>query len=574
MSKPAPIRVNDMVATRPELVAEHGVVACGHPLAAEAGARMFRQGGNAVDAAIAASFAECVVEPHNCTIGGYARLALYSPARGFDTVDAYARAPGAARADMFESDTGQPLLYYGHPSVLGNQADRGYLAPAVPGAVAGFCAAHALGGRLPLAQVMEPAIELARAGLAVEWKLALTIGENLADLARFPDIAALLLPEGRVPKSRNAWHRGERISLDALAGTLVAIAATGPDAFYRGPVAEAIGAHVARGGGVLSAADLAGYAPKRLRETPARYRGLDYITANDQVGYEALGILARFDLAAIDPDSATFRHLMAEVLAHAFTDNMTWYGDPDFEQSPVRGLGSDAFAGHRAGSIRLDRAAARPVLAGDPWPFDLPPPSPPDAPDGLSVGGIHGTSQVAAADREGNLVAVCLSVSSAFGSCIHEPGTGVLLNNAMRNFDPRPGRPNSIAPGKMPIFAVPTLVAARDGRPAFAIAGSGGYRITTGVLHTLVNVTDFRMPLQAAVDTPRVHCQGNVTYVDGRIPSSVRDALAAMGHEVVVQQDDPGGLYFSRVAAVRVDPLSGLLHAASGPAWYSAAAGV
>ena len=172
------------------------------------------------------------------------------------------------------------------------------------------------------------------------------------------------------------------------------------------------------------------------------------------------------------------------------------------------------------------------------------------------------------------MASLITSLSNAFGSLVLVPGTGVLLNDGMQNFDPRPGRANSIAPGKMPIFGVPAIVAAKDGDAVFAAAGSGGYRITTGVLHTMVHAVDFGLGLQAAVDAPRVHCQGDETFVDTRIPPDVRVRLAELGHEVVPQEEVPGTFFFGRVSAVRRDPVTGLLHAASGPAWHTAAAGV
>jgi gamma-glutamyltranspeptidase/glutathione hydrolase len=383
-----------------------------------------------------------------------------------------------------------------------------------------------------------------------------------------------LLRNDEVPRVVSGFGRGDRIEFADLAETLRRIAREGAAGFYAGPVAEAIEREVTAHGGILTAADLAAYRPKIMREKTASYRGYDYVTANDQVGYEALNILDRFDLTGYGPDSPEFRHLMAEALGHAFTDNMVHYGDPDHTRSPVHGLASREFAAQRAAGIRLDRAAARPIAAADPWPYDAAEAAPEIVAAERSAGGVAGTSQMAAADREGNLATLCTSLTSSFGSLVLVPGTGVFLNNSMQNFDPRPDRANCIAPGKMPIFAVPTIAAGRDGRAVFGAAGSGGYRITTGVLHTMVYALDFGMSLQAAIDAPRVHCQGEETVVDGRIPEHVRDRLTAMGHTVAVADEDPGTLAFARVVAVGIDPATGLLHAASGPAWSTAAAGL
>src|SRR5262249_24078946 len=245
---------------------------------------------------------------------------------------------------------------------------------------------------------------------------------------------------------------------------------------------------------------------------------------------------------------------------------------PDFvPTAPVDALGSRAFGARRAAMIDRARALPRPLAAIEPGsaPTGGPrritnPPWPPR---------LAGTRQMAAADPEGHMGSLLTSISA--GSYVAVPETGVILNNGMNNFDPRPGRPNSIAPGKMPIFAVPTLVAvAENGRAVFAAGGSGGYRITTAILHPLVHWHDFKMSLADAVAAPRVHCQGKDTYVDERIAPDVRAALAALGHRVVVQGDSPGLNAYGRVPAVAFDPSTGLLSAACGPPWLGAAGGL
>jgi gamma-glutamyltranspeptidase/glutathione hydrolase len=563
------------VQSRTEVVAERGVISAGHMRVAEAGVRMFEEGGNAVDATVAGGYTAFVVEPAQAGLGGYGRLAMFmAESRDFVTIDHYVRAPRLARADMFEVDASQPRMYYGWPRVAGQGNECGHLAAGVPGAVAGLCLAQERYGRLSLAQVLEPAIEAAEEGIPVTWSLVLAITARLEGIRSLPETAAVFLPGGSPPKLSGLDRDADRIYLPDLVQTLRRIASHGAAGFYTGPVAEAIEREFQANGGVLTAEDLAAYEPKLLREQPARYRGHAYVTANDPVGYETLNILDHFDLARHGAESVEFRHLMAEALGHAFADNMTHYGDPDFTESPVNGLSSRTFGAERARFIDPSRAAPRPIAPADPWPYDSDAIAPDVLPVTPSRGGVRGTSQIAAVDREGNMVALITSLSNAFGSLVLVPGTGVLLNDGMQNFDPRPGRANSIAPGKMPIFAVPAIVAAQDGEAVFAAAGSGGYRIAAAVLHTMVHALDFGLDLQAAVDAPRVHCQGEETFVDTRVPSDVQARLAGMGHQVVPQEEAPGTFFFGRVSAVRRDPESGLLHAASGPAWHTAAAGV
>ena len=574
MRTPHPMRLSHLRATRTEVVAEHGVATGGHVNEAEAGVRMLQAGGNAIDALVAAAFTGYVVEQEQCSLGGYIRIAIYSAERReFTTIDAFVRVPEKYRPELFQPDNSAPLTYYEHPPTLGDAAESGHLAAAVPGAVAGLCAAHEMFGRLPLAQVLEPAIEAAEAGVLVTWNLALSMHHRLNAIRALPNSAALLLRNGDLPEVASAYEAGDRIDTRDLAQTLRLIAQHGAAGFYAGPMAEAIDREFSQNGGILSAADLANYRPKIMREKPARYRGHDYITANDQITYEALNILEHFDLAAYGPDSLEYRHLMAEALGHAFTDNIAHYGDPEFVRSPVDGLASRAFAADRAKGLRLDHAASRPIQHGNPWPFEADGQPPEMLSARPTLGRIAGTSQMAAADREGNLVTCITSVGNSFGSLVVVPGTGVFLNNAMRNFDPRPDHPNSYQPGKMPIFAVPTLAMAKDGRALFGGCGSGGYKITTGVMHTLVNMLDFGMGLQEAIDGPRVHCQGRATEVDSRIPAEVQARLAALGHEVVPKEEGPGNTHFGRVNAIYIDPKTGLLHAGTGPAWHSAAAG-
>jgi len=553
-------------------VAEHGVVTGGEMAEAQAGVEILQAGGNAMDAVIAAAFVGFVVEPASCGIGGYGHLSYFRAADvSFATIDHYARAPQAARADMFELGPPHELKYYGFPYTKGHRAEMGFLAPAVPGAVAGLFEAHSRYGRLPWAALIAPAIVAAEAGLAVTWKLLLMIAQREVDIRRYRPLANWLMPAGRLPLIAGQIGTGERLDCSALAGTLRLIRDKGAAGFHDGPVARSIARTIAQGGGILTTEDISSYRPRILQENPCRYRGHDYITAFDQVGYEALNILGHFDLASMGPDSLEFRHVMAEALAMAYVDSMAHYGDPDHTQSPVDGLVSSGFAAERAASIRMNLAIARPVAAGDPWPYSAT--RRPIVPATPGRSGVAGTSQMAVCDGEGNMASLIVSHSSAFGSLIMDPETGVILNNCMQNFDPRPQTANRIEPGKMPIFAAPTLVAARDGKASFAAAGSGGYRITTGVLHSFIHAVDFGMSIQAAVDAPRVHCQGDETYVDARIAASQRDAMAKMGHRVVAQIDDPGLNAFARVNAIKVDPTTGLRHAGTGPAWASAAAG-
>lgn len=540
---------------------DHGAVAAGHVREVEAGERMLAQGGNAVDAVVAAAFTGFVVEPVSCGLGGYGHLSMFLADGGrFVTVDHGPRAPGASRADMFELADAYDGGDYDWPQVVGRRNEVGALATAVPGAVAGLCAAHEQAGRLPLAQVLEPAIEAADAGLEVAWNVVLATVSRLPEIREIPSAAAFLL-DGGDPLTHDPYFRPtRRLDTSALAATLRAVAAEGPAGFHGGAAARAIEAEVARGGGILTAADIEAYRPKIIHESPGSFRGVEYVTANDQVGYEVLNLLDQFPVAA--EGSAEFYHLMAEAFGHAFVDNVVWFGDDEHVDSPLAGLAGREFARARAADIRLDRAAPRPITAADPRPFDPGAKSP-------------GTTQMTAADVDGNVAALITTVGHDFGSLVYVAEVGCFLNSSMVNYDPRPGRGNSIAPGKMPYFAVPSIVAARDGRAVYGACGSGGYRILSGVVHAFVHAVDFDMPVDAAVAAPRVYCQGQETFVDDRIPAAVRDRLTELGHTVVAEASLPGAEPFARVSAVALaHPADGVVcTSASDPPWSTAAGG-
>jgi gamma-glutamyltranspeptidase/glutathione hydrolase len=240
---------------------------------------------------------------------------------------------------------------------------------------------------------------------------------------------------------------------------------------------------------------------------------------------------------------------------------MVWAGDPAAHPGLSATLRSAAYAEERAAEIRPDAAAARPVAAGRPvaaaWP--------------VGTGGTAGTTQVVAADADGGLTVVITTIGQDFGGLAFVPEAGVFLNSGMANFDPRPGRVNSIAPGRMPLFGVPAMIAVEDGRAVLCCGGSGGWRITSGVVHAVLGVLDHGLAASEAVAAPRVWCEGDETFVDARVPAAVREELARRGHRVVVQELTPAWEPFGRVSLVTVDA-DGRLEAASDPPWHGAAA--
>lgn len=495
----------------PLLECEHGICAGGHPSEAEAGAAMLSAGGNAVDAAVAAAFVGFVVEQLDCGLGGFARISVFSPHQARSTsFDGYVRAPAAARPDMFEPAVDAAMTYYGHPPTAGDRARHGALAVATPGAVAALCEAHAGFGKLPLAQVIEPAISAADRGAAFSGRDVVAIARHLERIRELPDTAAALLPGGRLPRVPAQDGDADRLDTTALAGTLRAIAAGGAGAFYRGRIGAALADYVAGLGGILNADDLAAVAAPGVREQPRRYRDHQLTTCLDPIGYRALELLEQVPIADHPAESFETRDAFARSLAGAFADTI----------------------------------------------------------------GLSGTSQMVALDREGFAVSIITAVGWDYGSLVYVPDAGLFLNNGMSYFDPRPGRLHSIAPGKAPVFGAPTLVAWTDGGPRLACAGSGGYRIQTAVLHTTSHVIDRGFDPEQALEHPRVHGQGGPTLVDSRIPEHVVDALRRAGHDVELRTESADTLHFGRACAVERDPRTGALRGSAAPHWLTGVAGV
>lgn len=548
---------------RSEIRGAGGVVATGHPVSAEIGSGVLVAGGNAVDAVIAAAFASFVVEPGQCGIGGHGRMSIHLAKSGRSIgIDHFIRAPAAATPEAYA----QAL----HRSGSDARAIQhtGALAVGIPGAIAGLCEAQRRFATRPLAALVAPAIALARADIIVDQRMALQITQRAGELQRFPEAAALLMPGGLPPRAPSWTGEPARLDGTAMARTLERIAADGAAAFHDGPIAAAIAATIRDAGGLLTAGDLAAYRPHVFQQPEFNYRGTRYVTAGDLIAVETLNILECFDLRGLDPDGATGHHLFAEALGQAFVDGFRHAGDPAHLATPLDGLASKRFAAERAAAIDPTRARV-PVPAGDPWPHQRR--------EGAAEGAqplpaFAGTTQICAADRDGNVAALITSLGSAFGSLVAVPGTGILLGNAMQWFDPRPGRFNSVGPGRMPLYAAPVLIAFDGERALGAIVGSGGYRIQTGVLQPLLGLVDRGLAAQAAVEYPRLHSEGDGRVdIDIRVSAATRAALAAMGHRLNVLDPAALGGGLGRASLVWRDPEGGWQAAAE--AWSGGTAG-
>lgn len=554
------ISTTQLAQVQSSIASRSGMVTANHRLAAEAGAAILEQGGNAVDAIVATAFAAPVVEPAMSGIGGRGYMVIHDARTGDALViDGHERVPRAARPDMFTIDTSKPMPEQPNPGwgfqfpVVDDANATGHLAVAVPGVLGALAIAHRRYGRLPLATVLAPAIALAANGFEMTVPLSVAIARSRDKLARFPATAEIFLRGGRAPLP------GERFVQADLARTYETLARDGLESFYRGEIGQALVAEMERAGGILSASDLAEFQPRVWdRPLSGTYRGYRLLTAPEATGgvtlIEIMNVLEGYDLAALDACAIENYHLLLEAMRVAFRDRVAFVDDPAFNPVPFRGLISKEYAKTRRETIRRDRAQET-SGPGDPWAFDEAGNSP--LPQGPTVSwGPHGgdTTHFTVVDRDGMTISMTQSLIDAFGSGVVVPGTGMLLNSAMHNYNPIPGQIGSIAPWKRAShYGTPTIVLREDGRPAVAIGGAGGTMVPTGIVQILVNVLDRGWSIQDAVAAPRVHCEGWDSLVDGRIEPAVIAELEAMGHRLVVRHPGYAQPAFSRINAIAFD---------------------
>ncbi|MXP62044.1 gamma-glutamyltransferase [Roseomonas sp. M0104] len=502
---------------RPAL-ASKGMVVTNHPVASAAGAEMLLAGGNAIDAAIAALFTLTVVEPMMVGPlgGGVAHLRL---ADGRHLVlDGLSTAPAAARPDMYctLSDT---LPDY--QETEGRENAVGVLAMAVPGALAGWCKALAEHGTLPLAEVLRPAVRAAAEGFRVTAYLTGAIQDAAADLARDPGLAATFLPDGGPPAV------GTLLRQPVLAESLRLIAEQGPAALYGGELGRALAAHMAATGGLIGTGDLESYATVEREPVIGHYRGFEVLappppSSSGVHMTQMLNLLEGFDLAALGSGSAETVHLLAEALKMAFADRAVATADPAFINVPVEKLTSKDYAAERRALLRRD--------AAQDWAPGIPPAE------------SANTTHVTVADSAGNIVATTQTINSLFGARFSIPGTGLIANNYMFNFDPHPGKALSVAPGKRVFTSMAPTIVRKGGRPAFALGLPGGLRIFGSAMQAVINLIDHGMDLQDAVEAPRIWTNGHTLELEPTVAAEVEAKLAALGHRVQRVKHIGGGM--------------------------------
>ena len=537
------------------VTAEHALVVTTDVYASELGAQIMREGGNAVDAAIAISFALAVVRPRAGNIGGGGFMVVRMADGTTAALDYREKAPLEATRDMFLDDRGE----------LTDKSEVGHLAAGVPGSVMGMWEAHQRFGTLPWANLVEPAAELAD-GFEVHERFRRDIVRSERGLRLFETTAATFLPGGRIV------DLGETFSQPELAATLRRIRDRGADGFYRGETADLIVAEMARGDGLISHRDLEAYTATWRDPIEFTYRGFTVLSmppssSGGTTMAEIANILENYELAEMPWHSTPMVHLLAESWRRSYADRNEYLADPDFIQVPVERLTAKAYAAERAADI-TDRATP----SADVGPGLEPPRE-----------GDH-TTHFSIVDAFGNAVAVTTTLNLSFGSKVTVAGAGFVLNDEMDDFSAKPGTPNffglvqgednAVEPGKRMLSAMtPTIVSRPDGTPFFVTGSPGGSRIITTVFQTIMNVVDYGMNVVQAVNAPRVHHQhlpDQILYERGALLPGVMAELEARGHTMVERVED-GGMS-GVVQAIMVMP-DGTLEAASDPRGRGAAVG-
>jgi len=522
LAQVAPVARVTPIPPAQTILARNGMIVAQEQRAARIGVEILDRGGNAVDAAVAVGFALAVTYPRAGNIGGGGFMVIHLAKTGEDiAIDYRETAPAAATETMFLDASGEADPKKSRDSAL---------SIGVPGTVAGLALAHAKygSGNLPLAELIAPAITLARNGVEIVDDIADTLPQAQPRIARWSSSAPVFLnSDGHV------LMPGQDLLQPDLAITLRAIAAEGPKGFYEGPVAEKIVAAVRKAGGIMTTEDLKNYSA--VLRTPVRgnYRGYDIVSMPPPSSggvhlIEMLNILEAYDMAALGAGTPQSLHLLIEVLKRAYADRAAFLGDPDAVKIPISGLLSKKYAASLRATIGDKATPAADIKPGKP-----------DIYEG------DNTTHFSVIDRDGNAVSNTYTLNFSYGVGLVAEGTGVLLNNELDDFTAKPGTPNAYGligytsnlpgPRKRPLSSMTPTIIMKDGKPVLITGSPGGSRIISTVLQVIVNAIDFRMPIDAAVSAPRLHhqWQPDEVIVEPGFPPDVLDALTIRGHKIV-----------------------------------------
>ena len=528
--------------------AQKAMVVSIESLATDAGVEVMEQGGNAIDAAVATGVALAVVHPQAGNIGGGGFMLIRLADGKLHFLDYREKAPAAATVDMYWDKQG---------NVVPGLSTTGYKAIGVPGSVAGMAMAEKKWGKLGLPKVMAPAIRLAREGFALPWEYAVDFHNK--HLGEFPESKRIFQRDG------NFYEAGAVFKQPELARTLETIAAN-PDDFYHGQLAEQIAADVKKGGGIMTAQDLASYEVKEREVVHGTYRGYDVYSApppsSGGVGLvEILNILEKFDLTSMGADSAEAMHLTVEAYRRAFMDRADFMGDPDFAKVPVAQLIDKSYANAWRESINPQHASISKDLKRPAGTFnDLD-----KVAKAATASEPDETTHYSVVDGDGNAVSVTTTLNGTFGSAVTAEGLGFLLNNEMDDFAAKVGVPNmygliqgpanAVGANKRPLSAMTPTIVTKDDKLFLVLGSPGGPTIITTVANVLMGVIDYGLDIQQAVDAPRFHNQwlpDKVAVERKRFSPDTLKLLQNEGHVI-----DDHNFYWGDAECIMIDPKTG-----------------
>ncbi len=495
-----------------------GMAVSNHPLASAAGLEMLAAGGNAVDAAVAMQFALTVVEPMMVGLIGGTTCHIRLADGSHRILDGMSAVPKSGHPDMYKPVPGAAPEVY---DVEGQENLVGPKSVATPGSLRAWCLALERFGTMSLADVMQPAIRHAARGFSVTPYLSDCIKDAGPDLSKDKLAAALLLPNGTPLKA------GERLVQAQYAEALTLVSQQGEKALHGGPLGDLLVECMEKTGGFVRRNDLTGYKVEERAPIRGHYRGWEILgppppAASGVHIAQMLNILEAYDIAKMGFGTVDTLHLLAEVLKIAFADRAEASGDPDFVKVPVERIVSRDYADQRRKLLDIARATQ--------WS------------GGLQAAEGQDTTHLTVADGKGNVVSTTQTINSLFGARFIVPGTGMIPNNYMNNYDPRRGNALSIAPGKRVTTSMSPMMALKGGKVRYALGLPGGRKIFPSALQALLNLIDHGMDLQEAVEAPRIWTEGPVLEVEHGIPAPVRQGLEARGHTLKIMPTVAGGM--------------------------------
>jgi gamma-glutamyltranspeptidase/glutathione hydrolase len=542
-------------ASRDPVRAKKAMVVAADPTAARVGLKILQQGGNAIDAAVAVGFALAVTYPAAGNLGGGGFMVMRFADGKVKTLDYREAAPSTATRDMFLDKNG---------NFLEQKSTNGHLACGVPGSVAGMMYAQRRYGRLTRAQVLKPAINLAENGFPLHYRLAEDLERMIPEFSKYRSSMKSFTKKGK------PYKEGEMFRQKDLAKTLKRIKDKGRDGFYKGETASLIMAEMKRGKGLITLKDLEDYGSVIRDPVYGTYHGYEIISMGPTSGggvalIQLLNILEGYNLNRYGWNSSKTVHYVTEAMRRVFADRAEFLGDPDFVNVPVAWLTSKEYAAQRRATI--DSAKATPSSQVS---HGVEPPPEKD----------H-TTHYSVVDKYGNCVSVTTTLNDAFGSKVVVSGAGFLLNDEMDDFSAKPGVPNvygllgnsanAIAPNKRMLSSMTPTIVLKDGKPFLIIGTPGGSTIVTTVLQVIVNIVDFKMTIQEAIDAPRFHHQwmpDKLMYEERALSQDTIDNLRAMGYSLHERENTTG-----LAEGIMFDRKRGLLLGATDPRGYGEAVG-